>query len=517
VNHISTSANAQSASTRPSGLTKHCLWGLALIFSFSLGCDSTLSVAPQSGGGGAQLDGSLEGNYSYTLGGNTYDQTAGVVPYMRAGTFVADGKGHITSGTDDLVQAGVLSTSPLTGSYAIADDGTGLVSLDISGTPLNLAVTILSPGKVNLIQFGANATGAGQAVLQDTTALSAAPNGTFVFRLHSYLPAALSPGSVSAVGALTLSGGVVNGREDLVRSGAFSSLTVSGSFTAPDSTGRGTVQLTDSAGFTSNYIYRTLDSKTLTFLEADPGPLGSGRAEAQSGAPFSNAAMSPAFVFRSRGDTQHNLDGVNSVGTFTCDATGTVTSGSYDSVVDGVPIENASLTGTCSTEASGRATIMLNPSVNSQGLDSIQEIAWMVSSSRAFFLVNVSGRAEDGSMDQQQTASFSSSSLKGAYSILMFGYDAQNPTEVDRVGLVNFDGNSSVTLTNYFVNRSGSKDQLGGATGSYSVAPNGRVTASVSGVTASMVAYLVSGSSGDLILQDQGAELSGSVAQQALP
>jgi|SRR5271169_2015675 len=486
--------------------------------SFALACttgktettSSGTSSQPASAAGFSTS--SLKGNYVYRLAGNYFNLQSGDGPYERAGTFIADGNGNITSGVDDFVQSSAPSSNPIVGNYAISSDGTGKLTINLGNSQLIFAITMVADGTVYLIEFDTTATGAGVAVLQDASAFQP-PTGTFAFRFHSNQANIPSQGSVSRVGTMAVtSKGSVAGSEDIVRVNALSSLTLTGSLSAPDSTGKGTAIFSDSAGFTLNYFYYVIDSNTLTFLETDEGPLGDGRAEMQTGAPFSDSSLSNVFVFHSLGETETTLDGVNSVGALHSDGKGNVTLGSYDSVQDGVPTVNASLSGTYSIDSSGRAVIDLTP----QGSTTIEFIAWMVSPSRAFFLVNVAGLAEDGAMDQQQT--ITAGSLNGQYSILMYGHDQQTPPLVDRVGVITLNGSSVITLTDYFINRNGSRNQIStDPVGTYNLGANGRLSASITGVTSAMVLYMTSNNSGYLILEDTGEDVSGSIALQVTP
>jgi len=490
------------------------VWSLLWL---AIGCSDSTSMIP-SQAGGPSSNASLKGNYNYVFAGSYFNSSSTNGAYERAGVFVADGKGNLTSGVDDLTQGGSLSSNQFTGSYAIAADGTGLMTMNISnGQQLQWALTIAPSGRVYLIEFDPTASGSGQAVPQSASALSNTPAGTFVFRVHSYEANVPSQGSVSAVGNLVFNSGSASGSEDVVRFEALSSLTFTGSLTAPDANGRGTVNLTDSAGFATTYMYYIVDSQTLNLLETDLAHLGTGSAFEQNAVPFSKASLENGFTFRSFGDTQNHQDGVNSAGAFTSDGAGNITSGDYDSNQDGVPLQNASLTGTYNVETNGRVTLNLNPTMPSQTLSPIQEIAWMIDSSRAVFLMNVPGLAEDGRLTQQRGGPFSASSLNGNYSFLMFGYDQQSPIEIDRVGTMAFDGSSTVTLTNYFVNRGGSRSQTQSSAGNYSVSANGRLSASINGVTNALVIYLNSSGAGDLILGDTGDEVSGSIAMVPTP
>ena len=49
------------------------------------------------------------------------------------GQFTADGKGNITSGTQTVSQGGLIETGTFTGTYSLAKNCTGSVTLNVSG------------------------------------------------------------------------------------------------------------------------------------------------------------------------------------------------------------------------------------------------------------------------------------------------------------------------------------------------------------------------------------------------
>jgi hypothetical protein len=180
---------------------------------------------------------------------------------------------------------------------------------------------------------------------------------------------------------------------------------------------------------------------------------------------------------------------------------------------DGNPITNLQTAGSYSIDGRGRANILLNP----QGASSIQEVGWLVDSSRGFFLVNSSDRVEDGRFDQQQGTSFAGASLSGQFGFYMSGYDNQSPPLVSRLGIIAFDGQGAATFSDYFVNRSGVTTRKGGFAGNYNVSSNGRIAASVPGVTKTLIGYLLTPNSGYLLVGDQGAEEPGKLEQPIQP
>jgi hypothetical protein len=326
---------------------------------------------------------------------------------------------------------------------------------------------------------------------------------------------------MATVGVLTVSNGSVTGKEDVLLGGQLASqLTLTGSFTAPDSTGRGGATLIDSSGRTQNYKYYVIDTNTLELFEIDSGIVGLGRAEMQTGAPFTTHSLSAGagFAFGSRGDTTASVavngvaGGVNTVGAMSVDGAGNVSRGSYDSVRDGTVNSNLSLTGTYSADLSGdgRYTFTLNSAAGT-----ITELVYMVSPSRAFFLVNDSTKVEDGTADQQSNPSFATSDFNGQFALIMGGYDASN--FVDRTAVLEADGKGGLNLAE-LLNRTGVVTVPGCLPGTYSVASNGRVSGSVTTLSSNLVFYMVSGGAGGkaYVLQaDTLTQISGGMAEQA--
>ena len=490
------------------GVAQKAALGTALILLvFSLGCgNSSTTNVPVKGN---FTNASLQGQYAYVLNGSYFGSTVTNGPFREAGTFTADGNGNITTGQDDFVQGGAPFSTAVTGTYSLNNDGTGFITLNLSGGSIVLAATLITDSKLYLIEADSFANGSGVAERQDSTAFSAAPSGTFTFRTHS---SSASGGSVGSVGTLTVTAGAITGTEDVLRASALLSPTLTGSISAPNTSGRGTMSLTDSTGSTSGYIYYVVNASTFNLLESDAGPLGSGRAEKQSGGPFTPASLSGGFAFGSAGDTTANTGGVDTVGAFTSSGSGTITAGSFDAVQDGNPTVDATLTGTYTMSSSGRAAVAFNQ----QSGATVQRIFWMVSPARAFFLVDDPSKVEDGTADQQTTTSFSNSTVNGQYAFFMDGFDSVSPPLVDRVGTLNGDGSGNLQL-NYFVNRTGITNAPGFLTGTYSVGSNGRVAGSVSALSTNIVLYMFSSSNGYLLLADPGAQLEGAAGVQTSP
>ncbi len=475
--------------------------------SFLTACGAGNGSTPGFGGGGGTTSqnfsaASLSGQYTYQITGTT---TGGA--FAESGVFAADGKGNIGNGTQDFVPGP--STSTFTGSYTLSSDGTGFIQFS---TNEQFAITMVSPSKFYLSEVDGSSNASGTAEQQTSSALTTAPSGTFVFKLHTGGALIQSVTSnVAQVGALTVSTGTVAGNEDsLVSGGSATSLSLTGSFNAPISAGRGTGTLNDANG-TLTFQYYIIDANHINLMPVAlnaANVFGYGRAELQSGGPFSKTSLASNYAFGSKGDTLNSgTGGSQTVGRFTSGGDGTISAGAQDFVLDGTNASSDSFTGTYTMASSGRAVVTLTSST----LGPVPAIFWMVSPSRAFFLEDSATKVEDGTIDAQSTSAFSAGNLTGQSAFFMDGFNSSN--FIDRIGTLLWSTNGNLTLTE-IVTSSGSANtaQL---PGTYTVSANGRVQANVSSLSSNLVLYLTSNSSGYLLQGDGGTEVGGMTSQQS--
>lgn len=436
--------------------------------------------------------------------------TGAISPYREAGVFTVDGNGKITSGTDDFYQQGVgfATTTGITGNYSVTPNGTGTMTLVLPSIGnLTWAITMTGSNAFYIIETDTFANAQGRAVQQNPAAFTT-PSGTFAFRVHALGSVS---GSSAIVGEMTSSGGsVTGGSADSLFGGVLTSnFAVTGSFAAPDSSGRGTATLSYGTG-TLSFNYYVIDANTIDLFETDANNLALGRMEMQTaaGSTFTNASLSGPYAFGSKGDTNATgTGGANTVGAIVADGAGNITSGTYDFVQDGAASSVQSLVGTYSISANGRISVSLNPT----GANPVSEVAYLVSPTRAFFLINDSTKVEDGTADQQLSASFSNSNVNGQYAFVMGGFD---PTDfVDRTGPMQADGAGHLTLAEV-LNRTGNVTSPGCLTGTYSVSANGRVAATVPSLSSNLVFYIVSNNQAYLLQGDGGTEIFGGTAAQ---
>jgi hypothetical protein len=465
--------------------------------------------------------------WTYDLSGWFLTPSLTYAPYTAAGVFTVDGSGHITSGFDDGFASG------FTGTYSISNNGTGSITINFTsgasaGNSLSWAVTLngTNPGALYVIEADSAFNASGTAYQQNPAAFAVAPNGTFVFRAHVLTSGTSLSGSSATVGVMAVNAGNITSlNEDVLPGGSAPSQRTLGpvtnpAFSAPDSDGVGTVTLVDNQNLTTSYNYYVIDANNYLLYETDQNNigLGLGRMEAQSGpgGGFTNASLSGGYVFGSRGDTVASTAfGVTSLGQFNTDSAGNVSSGSYDTVRDGSPNLNATITstGTASTysvAANGRTTITLNASGTI-----VQETAYLVSGARGFFLVsNDTSRVEDGTLDQQPALGIPGSGFTGQFAFVMGGSSAGTP--IDRTGTLTSDGNGNLGWAEV-VNSGGTVNVPGCLAGTYAIATNGRVAASVNNLSGALVFYMVSPSKSYLMQGDPASEIFGGATTQGGP
>ena len=135
----------------------------------------------------------------------------------------------------------------------------------------------------------------------------------------------------------------------------------------------------------------------------------------------------------------------------------------------------------------------------------------MVSPSRGFFVVNDPNTIQEGTLDLQQSATFSNSTMNGQFGLIMNGFDGGGAK--DRVGTLQWDGSGKLVL-NEFTNAAGVISVPIVLSGNYSVSGNGRTSASISNLSSNLVFYLVSGTDAYVVQNDSGVEINGTVSKQ---
>jgi hypothetical protein len=479
---------------------------ILLAIAAGVGCGSSGSVIlPPNGGNYSNA--SLKGSYVYEVHGFDFNFN----PFRQVGVFTADGNGNITGGSDDSSVSA--NGSQVAGTYTVAKDGTGFITISTSLGTVNWAITLTSASEVQLIEADSDLNARGTAQLQPPSAIAATLSGTYVFRLHQEVSAPNAPSLVPAaeVGSLTISNGSATGAMDETVFGSAATATnITATFNAPSGLGRGTGTLVDSStSFTTDFVYYIVDIKKFLMLVTNAGAVGSGAAELQSG--NVGNGLSGTFAFGSRGDDGTTFAGIATVGQFSASA-GSL-SGSEDLSQDGTSSSNVAIASCYSASANGR--VVVTDASGGTCSSTVTQVFWMVSPARAFFVNSDSNTVEDGSADLQTSQNFALSTFTQQYSMAMDGVDL-NPELFSRVGVLQFDGKGNVKV-NEVINASASGSGVnnpGILAGTYTVASNGRIVSTIDGGSLNLVMYAISASQAYVLQSDSGITTSGQVLLQ---
>jgi len=213
--------------------------------------------------------------------------------FSVVGSFIADGNGNITGGTEDVIGgsfSGPMNTPIQASTYTVGPDGRTTANITTGlGSGVVWQFVLASNQHALMIEFDKNASGSGTIDLQDAGQFSAAfALGNYSFGLSGidtkHHPTGVA-GRVFANGNQTFPLG--SGILDLNDSGAstmptnITDMQLQGGFTTPDpATGRGTFTLncpsfdtvlgaTTGITGTLNFVYYVIDATHLKVVEAD--------------------------------------------------------------------------------------------------------------------------------------------------------------------------------------------------------------------------------------------------------
>jgi hypothetical protein len=232
----------------------------------------------------------LTGQYAFFLTSPTGNRgTASLL-----GSIGLKGDGTVTGGIADIISPGVLdlqdqilptsaNPQPNTSSYTVDTTGHGTIKVrTASGQQLGFSFALTSPAHALLTEIDGN-PGSGAMDLQQHPAggfNASQVNGGFSFTMTGTTKANAAT-KVSFGGVFTADGigSLTSGTLDVNAAATMSTSSFSGSFSAPDSNGRGILQLGGGRSFT----YYVISSKALRIFEADSLNLMGGSAYAQGG------------------------------------------------------------------------------------------------------------------------------------------------------------------------------------------------------------------------------------------
>ena len=365
---------------------------------------------------------SLGGQFAFSIGGTN---TSG--HFVRAGSFVADGAGNLTSVLEDVTGASGATPTPIstTGTYAVGADGRGTMKFSDGLSPASFDFVLVNGAQLQIVGFDSTGTATGQANAQDASTFSvSALSGTYVFDFSG----SHSSNAISEIGEFTAdgAGNITGGSIDVNDNGAVSQLQITGNtapagqppvfpstYTAPaNSNGRGTLTLATS-GAMMHFAFYVVSRGTAKFVGADSesavGAFAGVTAQQTPNSAFSPASLKGNYAFLLSGSGSGGA--YASAGSFTADGQGNVSGGVMDENVSGTPNANAVLSGVNYTVASnGRGTLTLNGGrtyvfyLGPGGNAFVQETDTIHA--------NI---ASDGAFAQQQNSSFALAQIAGTY------------------------------------------------------------------------------------------------------
>jgi len=388
---------------------------------------------------------SMQGQYAFSMSGSTFDQTTGsVVPFTRVGSFIADGKGNITGGVEDVnlnfASNGSGRLAFTGGSYAINSDGRGTLSLiDSSGT-LAFSVTMAtsSSGYIMATPSDGLSTASGSFIKQSTGSfMLAGVSGNYTFDFSGVDPSGLPESivgefSANAGGQFTTGVADDNDGGNINNSGA-GPLPISGTYNADGTNtgdlsafGRGTFAIGSLTG-----VFYIVGPNQVKFLETTSGGTLAGDAMLQSGIPTTTAGISGGFVYV-MGGASVPVSGISGPlvrgGKFSASG-GSLSSIFVDNNNAGVLLSlgptNGTSTGTYAIDSSGDGRGTITFSATGQK-NMFQYVFYLISPTQAVIQDQSIGIVADGSMLAQGAGSITNASLAGNYAMNWSGVTVIN-------------------------------------------------------------------------------------------
>ena len=302
---------------------------------------STVTINP------AAVAVNLTGPYTFYLNG----RDAAEQPYGIAGNVVFDGSGNITGGEQDYFDTNnagtIFSDDPIkaaTGAVVFDSTGHGNITLTPTAAPVEiLSVTAVNNNHLLIGEFDANATSAGALDLQ--TAPSSVPTGGNAFTFFHESFDVVIGGVLSSDGVSMLSAG----EGDLDFEGLLDiDVPISGSFTPPDASGRGTMTITEPNFDPFQFAYYVVGPEVfrLVGITQESSAIGSMYGQGSATPNFSAASLTGSFVFGQTGLSDSG-PGFAIAGQFTTNpTTGVLAAGVADvNQDDGMPFTAGDLTG----------------------------------------------------------------------------------------------------------------------------------------------------------------------------
>jgi hypothetical protein len=216
------------------------------------------------------------GQMVFTMAGGTS------LPLALGGVATSDGTGNFSTGLEDYNENGTVAQASFSGTLNATSSGPGtrVVTTLTNFVPATQWVLYPSSGGLIMLETDALNVSLGTGYLQSSTSFAASQN--YGFNLSAInISGGFEEDDIAQF--LTQTGSTLKGAADINDEGSLSpDLTLNGSYTGPDATGRGTATTTVSGSSFVGFDFYVANSSTVLVLETDTTQIGVGIIELQS-------------------------------------------------------------------------------------------------------------------------------------------------------------------------------------------------------------------------------------------
>ncbi len=424
-----------------------------LLASLCAACGSSTAIVgpPPPPPTGNFSSASLKGQYAFSMSGreacgNIFDS------FARAGTFFADGQGHITGGLEDVnTCAGVATLQFTSGSYSITADGRGTLNLTNSTGTTNYSVTLSSTTQGFIAQTDVNSTASGSFQRQNPAAFSnpaLAAEYVFDFAGVDYSPIPPNPPvPTSIIGRFSAdgNGGISHGLFDANINGAPSNQQAfpPGAFYQVDTNGDGTTYGRGTANIAGlNFAFYIVDASRVKFISTAVSAVYQGDAFAQQKINYDVMSLKGDFAFLIGGSSASGA--IATAGRFTADGSGNITNVVLDENNSGsiTLLPTGTVTGSYTVDGNqlGGGTITWT---DTKVPGSFSFIFYLISPKEAVFQEIDSGITSDGTFQAQTAGPITPASLAGNFALSWTGVSSDEEDFVGQLNLTSASGNNA--------------------------------------------------------------------------
>ncbi len=427
-----------------------------LLASLCSACGSSTAIVgpPPPPPVGNFSNASLTGHYAFSMSGT--EACGNIIDnFVRAGTFFADGQGHITGGLEDVNTCAGVETLQFTGgSYSITADGRGSLHLTNSRGTTNYSITLSSPIQGFIAQTDVNSTASGSFQRQNAAAFAnaAIANG-YVFDLFGvdYTPNPAVPASIIGRFDANGGGGISNGLFDANINGVPSNQQAfpPGAFYQVDTNGDGTTYGRGTANIAGHdFAFYIVDATRLKLVSVNPAKAFSGEAFAQQSPPFAITSLNSGLAFLLGGSSPSGA--IATAGRFTADGAGNITNVILDENNGGsiTLLPNGTVTGSYTVDANqlGGGTVTWT---DSKVPGSFTFIFYLISPTQAVFQETDSNITSDGTLVAQTAGPITPASLAGDFAFAWSGVTTDEQDFVGQMKLTSASGNNASAIMDF--------------------------------------------------------------------